>query len=105
MAGTFTFVMYTGEDFDFTLTWLNSSGNPVNVSGYTGEFIIGEGMIDIPGAQGSVTMGGDAGTIRLYIPKEVTEPLSPIARPYRLFITDTTTNETSCLLAGMFRTQ
>src|ERR1700722_3917144 len=110
MSGTYSFNMYNGEDFDRTLTWSTSiitvslGDTPVNLTGYTASLTLGSVQNFITttsSANGLTTLGGTAGTIRLFIPAFICAQFSGTSISYRLF-TANSSPETSCLLAGSF---
>lgn len=59
-----------GRDWYLTVTWNDSSGNPVNLTGYTASFGMSQGFnpaISLALTTGSgITLGGSAGTISLH---------------------------------------
>jgi hypothetical protein len=111
MAGTFDFTMFNGEDFDRTLTWSSSStpvskgGTPVDLTNYTSSLTLNETdnfITTTASSNGQISLGGDLGTVRLYIPALVAATFVNTSVTYRLFVTNSS-NETSCVLAGNFR--
>lgn len=66
-------------DFDLGVTWKDSTGTPVNLTGYTAKFTISAGTNKAPlvtvttGA--GITLGGSAGTIAIAIPYATTNTL------------------------------
>lgn len=112
MAGTFDFSIYNGEDFDKTMTWSTSStpvsqgGIPVNLSSYLGAALtlgtVEDFITTTSGANGLITLGGSAGTVRVFIPAAIATQFTGTSITYRLFLTNSA-SETTCLLAGNFR--
>jgi hypothetical protein len=98
MPGLQDFSVYTGEDFDQTLTWTDNSGNPVNLTGYSASM-----TMSTTGIAPVITLGGTLGTIRIQIAHSVISAASPFSVSYRLFLVNTVP-ETECLFAGTFRT-
>lgn len=66
-------------DFDLAVTWKDSTGNPVNLTGYTATFTIAAGTNKPPLASVTsptgITLGGVAGTILVKIPYATTNTL------------------------------
>lgn len=113
MAGTYNFDSYVGEDFDRILTWGPDSLNPpsaggpvVDLTDYTASMTLGttEDFIDTSdGDNGSITLGGIDGTIRLFISAENKEQFTDQTINYRLYMTATGSGQTMCLFEGTFR--
>lgn len=106
MAGSYTFYALIGEDFDRTLTWLTArlvdGGTPIPLTGFTASMTVGiedNFITTTSSANGAITLGGSAGTIRLQIPKDVLATLPVGGTTYKLFLTNTEP-ETSGLLTG-----
>jgi hypothetical protein len=113
MAGKYNFSMFNGETFDKPLTWSQNStpvsqgGPPVDLSGYTATMSIGDVtdfITTTSSANGVITLGGAAGTIRLFIPASVVAQFINTAPFYRLFMIPPN-NEPGCLLEGTYQVQ
>lgn len=113
MAGNYNFDSYVGEDFDRVLTWGSDSTHPpsaggptVDLTDYTASLTLGttENYITSDdGDNGSITLGGPEGTIRLFISAEVKEQFLDQVVNYRLYMTFTSSGQTMCLFEGTFR--
>lgn len=81
-----------------TVTWLNPSGNPVNLSGYTAKMQFrstvrdtGTPIISLSTSDGSIVINGVAGTVTFTISSSKTAPLSDGQTLwYNLFLTSNT---------------
>lgn len=111
MAGTYNFTIFNGEDFDRTLTWSRSStpvsqgGTPVDLTDYTASLTLGateDFITTTTSANGLITLGGPAGTIRLYIPTAANTQFTGTVVTYRLFMINSAP-EPRCLMAGNFK--
>jgi hypothetical protein len=86
-AGVYNFVIYQGADFDTTLTWKNSDGSAVNLTGYTARLHVRETveslttLLEMTTGNGSIVLGGVAGTIRLLLTSTATAALT-WSQPY-----------------------
>lgn len=105
MAGNYDFLTYVGEDFDYILTWYDSDGALVNLTGYTAHLQVGQALVisTVPDSSGLITLGGQLGTIHLQINEAAIAALGKTSVQYRLFIVDLRP-ETSALLVGNFVT-
>ncbi len=68
--GTFNFSVIAGNTFTSVLTWKNSSGTPINLTGYNAAMKVvdgnGETVLGInTETEGGITLGGVLGTITL----------------------------------------
>lgn len=70
--GNYDITIYQGASFDRTLTWeVGTPPTKVNLTGYTGRMQIreslaaGTAVIELTNANGRITLGGTAGTVRL----------------------------------------
>lgn len=72
-AGKYDFLIEKGAAFEPILTWKDSAGTLVNLSGYTARMHMRERydsttpFIILTTENGGITLGGAAGTITLYI--------------------------------------
>jgi hypothetical protein len=66
-------------DFDLAVTWKDSTGSPVNLTGYTAQFSLAPGTNRPPlvtvSSPTNITLGGAAGTILVHIPYATTNTL------------------------------
>jgi hypothetical protein len=72
MAGKLNLTIEQGTTFRRTLTWKDSVGNPVNLTGYTGKMQIREKPTDpvaiqLDSTNGGVAFNGSQGQVLLYI--------------------------------------
>jgi hypothetical protein len=72
-AGTFNFAAEQGATFNPVLTYKDSSGSLVNLTGYTARMQVRENfqaprvLIDMTTENGGITLGGSAGTLALLV--------------------------------------
>lgn len=72
-SGRYDIVVDQGSTFRKTITWKDSSGSAVNLTGYTARMQARTTMsasstiVQLTTANGGITLGGSAGTIDLYI--------------------------------------
>lgn len=104
MAGRYDWTIISGTDFSPSLTWLDSSGQPVDLSGWSAHMKVrgwptSALYADISTAAGTIGLGGTAGTITLLIAAAVTATIPAGVAKYDLFMTNLTP-ATSCLLFG-----
>lgn len=104
-AGKYDTVIEQGATFKRTITWKDSAGNPVNVTGYTGRMQI-RATVDSPTiihtltvANGQITLGGAAGTVTLNIPDETTATFTFTDAVYDLEL-ESGTGDVTRLLEG-----
>ncbi len=80
MAGSYTVVIEQGATYDPVMTYKDSVGNPINLTGYTfrGHMrkTVAATVVELDFAL-YVTLGGAAGTITFNIPDTVTDDLVP----------------------------
>lgn len=89
------------------LTWKDSTGALVNLTGYTAK-MMARATFDSPTpfltlstTDATIVLGGAAGTITLKASAAVTAALASLPGVYDLFLTDSSGNAT-CLLQGKF---
>lgn len=93
-AGRYNFTIEQDSTYDETWTWKDGSGNLVNLTGYTAELSATSNGVDLfslnqtPAANGDVvTLGGAAGTIRIYISDETAKAYNFLEANYTLEMT------------------
>ena len=99
MAGKVNLKINQGETFKHTFTWLDANGVAVNLTGMTAKMHIRERLdsatpalvfssevIDNP--DGTITLGGLAGTIQLKLSSTKTSAISWTSAVYDLEVTD-----------------
>lgn len=109
MAGNYNFVAATNETFSPTITYRDSGGNLVNLTGYTAAMDVrdGAGTLVIrsdtspSGSEGTVTLGGTAGTVAVTISATLMSALTPGVYSYDLVLTSGS-GVKKRLLAGSF---
>ena len=81
MSSPFPATVFIDQNADFNLavTWKDSTGTPVNLTGYTASFTISAGtnrpsLVTVTSGAG-ITLGGSAGTIAVAIPYATTNTL------------------------------
>lgn len=73
MAGTHNFVCEQGATFSREITWLDSSGLPVNNSGYTARMQVratassASTLLSLTSSGGDIVLGGADGTITITV--------------------------------------
>lgn len=73
MAGNWTLQIEQGATFDTTLTWKDSAGTPINLTGYSARAQVrsmhtsATPIVDMTVGNGRLTLGGAAGTIRILL--------------------------------------
>lgn len=101
MPGTCNFSVRAGDTFLRTITWKDSAGDLVNLTGYTAQMVVsdsdGSAVITLTGGSG-ITLGGSAGTIGL---QAQTSGIDPGCYSYFLKLTSGTGIITT-LLVGSF---
>lgn len=87
IAGKHDFVIEQGAIFSETVTYLDSSGDPVDLTGYKAEMNIRTNKADTStivkllstgagASDGTITLGGAAGTLVLYIKASLTRAMT-----------------------------
>lgn len=83
MARRYDLKIDQGADFDLTVTWRDSNGTPIDLTGYTAALQIRR-TVDAPDpplvdlANGSgITLGGVAGTVDIAVPAADTRDFQP----------------------------
>lgn len=72
-AGQHNFIIEQGTTFNPVLTWKDSSGTPIDLSGYTARMQLREYLesstvvAELSTENGGIALGGVAGTITLFI--------------------------------------
>lgn len=109
MAGTYDFRADQGATFDRLVTWTDSDGEPINVSGWSARMVIrdrigGTELHTFSTDDGSIVLGGVSGTIRLLASAEGTKEWTWGAGVYDLALTDPGPNPplVTVLLRGRF---
>jgi hypothetical protein len=105
VAGRYDFAIITGTTFGRSLLWKNSSGNPVDLSGFSARLQVrGDAdpaplYADLSSETGGIVLGGTDGTIALSISSADTAAFPAGLAKYDLFVTNLA-SFTSCLLFG-----
>jgi len=72
-AGRYDIAIDQGSTFRKTITWKDSSGNEIDLTGYSARMQVrptyssSSTTLNLTTANGGITLGGDAGTIELYV--------------------------------------
>ena len=80
-ASTHDFEIEQGTDYDKPLVWKDSTGNPVDLSGYTARMQLRPSilsdtvLINLTTENGGITLGGNTGEITLHFTEANTSPL------------------------------
>lgn len=80
--GEWDITIVQGATLDLTLTWKDPDGSPVNLTGASARMNVREStassvtLLSLTTADGRITLGGVAGTIRLLLSAAVTATLS-----------------------------
>lgn len=106
MAGRYDIEATPGTTLARVLTWLDTSRNPVDLSGFGARMqvrAISDGTLyaDLSTSAGGIVLGGTDGTIALTISGDDTTAFPPGVAKYDLFVTNAAGN-TSRLLHGNF---
>jgi hypothetical protein len=81
-AGKLDITIEQGATFRKTLTWQDSAGAPIDLTGFTARMMIRQQLKDaaplitLTTENGGITLGGVAGTIALYISDTDTEAMT-----------------------------
>jgi hypothetical protein len=103
VAGTYNFVCEQGATFDRTVTWTDAAGVPVDLTGWTGRMQArgpGGVVLDFTTSEGTMTLGGTAGTVRLLHAPAETGTVAPGTYDYDLLLTRTSDGYAKRLLEG-----
>jgi hypothetical protein len=105
VAGHYDFVCRQGETFDRTVKWSDAAGVPVDLTGWTGRMQArGQAgvVMEFSTADGSMTLGGVAGTVRLLKTPAQTAAAPAGSYDYDLPLTRTSDGYTKTILEGKF---
>ena len=90
MAGVYNLTIVQRETFSLVATWRDSADAAIDLTGYTAAMDIvddtGTVLIDV-GVDGTITLGGAAGTVTVTIPAATTATFAAGAYRYDLFLT------------------
>lgn len=85
-AGKHDIVIEQGATFRRVITWKDSAGTPINLTGYTAKMQVRERVrdsdvvLECSTANGRITLGGSAGTITIVAQDEVTALLAEMPK-------------------------
>lgn len=104
-AGIYHIKMDQGSTFSLVLTYKDSSGTVINLSGYTARMQMrrnyeDDSMIELTTENGRIALGGEAGTVTLTISATDTAALPPVEGVYDLELVQGSVVDK--LLAGTF---
>ena len=89
-SGRYNLVIEHGSTFQLDLTWTDANGDPVDLSGFSAAMDVrtrdGDLVVDV-GADGTITLGGAAGTIAIELPLADVNSLAPGVYVYDLLLT------------------
>jgi selenophosphate synthetase-related protein len=80
-AGVYDITIEQGATFTMSLTWKDSTGSPVNLTGYTARMQVRENyeaestLVSLTSSGGDITLGGALGTIAVTIAASATQLL------------------------------
>lgn len=80
-AGLYDITIEQGATFTLSLTWKDSTGAPVNITGYTARMQVRENyesestLVSLTSSGGDIVLGGALGTIAITIAASVTQLL------------------------------
>lgn len=80
-AANYDFEIEQGTDYDKSLVWRDSTGNLVNLTGYTARMQLRPSvssdtvLLDLTTENGGITLGGATGEITLHFTEANTSPL------------------------------
>jgi hypothetical protein len=90
LGNSFDLTINQGETFNLTVTWTDSAGSPINLTGYTARLQVRETysstatVVSLTSGAG-ITLGGAAGTIAIVIAASTTAALTaPFSGVYDL---------------------
>jgi len=95
-----------GATFVMNLTWTNPAGSPVNLAGYTAKmqarwkYSDATALVTFSTQDGTITLGGAAGTIAVSGPATITGVTRLRYGVYDLELTETSTGKVTRLLQG-----
>jgi hypothetical protein len=105
IPGKYNFICPQGSTFSKQLTW-TIQDEPVNLETYTARMQVREKysskfvIVDINTENGGITLGGDEGTILLYISDEATQQI--VAKNYVYDLEMVSSSEVIRLIEGKF---
>jgi hypothetical protein len=105
VAGAYHFVMEQGATFDRTVKWSDAAGVPVDLTGWTGRLQArGQAgvVVEFATGDGSMTLGGTAGTVRLLKTPAQTAAVPAGRYDYDLLLTRTSDGYAKRLLEDGF---
>lgn len=80
-AGLYDITIEQGATFQMNLTWKDSTGSPVNITGYTARMQVRENyeaestLVSLTSTGGDIVLGGSLGTIAITIAASATQTL------------------------------
>ena len=95
-AVTYDIVIEQGATFTFNLTWKDSLGAPINLSGYTARMQVRKSvkdtakMLDLTVANGAITLGGALGTIAIVASATLTSAMDSVKGVYDIEVESAT---------------
>lgn len=91
--GNYDITLYQGATFAQTLTWKNSEGSAINLTGFSArmmarEHLDAEAFLTLTTENGGITLGGVAGTIALAVTATDTAALTASRGVYDMELVD-----------------
>lgn len=96
-AGLYDITIEQGATFQMNLTWKDSTGTPVNLTGYTARMQVRENyeaestLVSLTSTGGDIVLGGVLGTIAITIAASATQSLQLDEAVYDLELVNGTT--------------
>lgn len=93
-AADYSITIEQGADFPFLITWTDSAGTIIDITGYSAQFMIRQNYTDVTplvslsSPSNGITLGGTAGTISIDIPFTTTAALPAMLGEYDLKLID-----------------
>lgn len=106
-TGTYNIEHNQGDTFHFYVTWRDSEGDPVDLSGRTARMQLRTSVdaddvtIELTTENGRIALGGTSGVVELIIDAEDTAEITPASYKYDLEII--TGNDVRKILKGKFK--
>lgn len=89
-AGKYDITIEQGATFSLVLTWKDSQGNPIDLTGYTAKMDVrrsyssSDTLLSLTTSNGGVSLGGISGQVIMHASATITESISPTSAIYDL---------------------
>lgn len=107
-AGTYDILVEQGAVFNRVLTWRDSTGALINLTGYTARLSVKQSydsstiVFEMTTNNGRITLGGAAGTVTLYISANDTDDIPAKRFVYDLKLVPSNNNNAVRVVQGTF---